>query len=209
MAKVLKGDFTRKKKTDAQGASSDKPIPGYQLKIAVTFSDPLIWRRVRVPGTMTLSRLHRTIQACMGWNDTDTHQFLVGKIFYQAGFGIEKLEKKSKYDEAKFELHQLEEGMQFIFTYLYDGGGDGWELELTLEEVLLAGFEGQSPVLLAGERACPPENVGDIHEYQTLLTTSEQVGNGSRKTFNIPTVSEFDPEECDLESIKTRLSTII
>ena len=46
------------------------------------------------------------------------------------------MKKNPEYDEANYKLYQLEESMQFIFTYLYDGG-EGWELELTLEDVLL------------------------------------------------------------------------
>lgn len=41
--------------------------PGlYQLHIALEGSDPLIWRRVIVPQTITLARLHLVIQVAMG-----------------------------------------------------------------------------------------------------------------------------------------------
>ena len=80
MGKVVKGDFAQKQKT-VSPSGRDQPIPGYQLKIGVAFSDPLIWRTVRVPGSMTLTGLHQTIQACMGWSDMDSHQFLVGILF--------------------------------------------------------------------------------------------------------------------------------
>ena len=93
---------------------------------------------------MTLGTLHRVIQVCMGWDNSDTHQFLVGKIFYQSGFGIRDTKRDVAYDEHNFELHQLEEGMQFLFTYLYDGG-EGWELEIALEEVIRNGSGRRHP----------------------------------------------------------------
>ena len=64
MAKVLKGDFTQKYQTNKQQRSIEDPIPGYQLKLSVAFSDPLIWRTIQVPGKMTLALLHKVIQVC-------------------------------------------------------------------------------------------------------------------------------------------------
>ncbi len=37
-----------------------------QLKITLNGSRPPIWRRVQVPGDITLAKLHRGIQAVMG-----------------------------------------------------------------------------------------------------------------------------------------------
>ena len=209
MAKVLKGDFSRRPQAaPAKTPPSDQPAPAYQLKLSMPFSDPLIWRRIRVPGTMTLVGLHRTIQACMNWNNSETHQFLVGKIFYSPGFGLENRERKPKYDEALFELYQLEEAMSFIFTYLYDGG-DGWELEISLEEILEQGVKHKYPVLLGGEYGCPPEDVGDIHQYQALLFALEQSSvESSEIKLDIPGEGEFYPHLCDVQAINDNLRNI-
>lgn len=50
----------------------------YQLKIALTDSDPSIWRRVLVPGHFTFEEVHAVIQASMGWENAHLHQFLLG-----------------------------------------------------------------------------------------------------------------------------------
>ena len=207
MAKLLKGDFSQKHRVKSQPHSSEGPIPGYQLKLAVAFSEPLIWRTIQVPGNMTLALLHKVIQVCMGWHDSHTHQFLVGKIFYQSGFGIKDMKKELQYDENNFELHQLEEGMQFLFTYLYDGG-EGWELEITLEETIRSGLGQDAPVLVGGERACPPTAVGDIHHYQILLSDAEAEGENDRLSLNLPEIPDFDPDRFDGEALKDQLSAI-
>ena len=45
----------------------------YQLKISLMETDPSIWRRLRVPGSTTLSRLDRIIQTTMGWTNSHLH----------------------------------------------------------------------------------------------------------------------------------------
>jgi len=207
MARVLKGDFSKNQQVKTKGQSTDEPVPGYRLKIAVAFSDPLIWRTIQVPGTMTLARLHQVIQICMGWDESESHQFLVGKIFYQPGFGIKNMQREAEYDENNFELHQLEEGMQFLFTYLYDGG-EGWELEISLEEVIRAGLGPHGPILLDGERACPPADIGDIHHYQVLLSDVEAGDNGERARVQLSEVPGFDPDTFDHQVVASHLAAL-
>jgi hypothetical protein len=38
---------------------------------------PPIWRRVQVPGTLSLAALHDVIQRVFGWTDSHLHQFVV------------------------------------------------------------------------------------------------------------------------------------
>ncbi|MCG6931899.1 MAG: plasmid pRiA4b ORF-3 family protein [Desulfofustis sp.] len=208
MAKILKGEFGREKPVSSGGIEPDKPIPSYRLKLAVPFSDPLIWRTLEVPGRMTLADLHRVIQVCMGWQDEDSHQFLVGKIFYQPGFGIENYRRKPEYDEAAFELHQLEEGMQFLFSYLYDGG-DGWELQIALEEILAPKGADGYPVLIDGANNCPPEEAGDIHQYQALLAALDQGGaDVEHIRLDFEQTRDFNPFFCDRDGINKHLKRL-
>ena len=208
MAKILKGKFGKSKVAPQGDSSAEKPIPGYQLKLAVPFSDPLIWRRIQVPGQLTLADMHQVIQVCMGWRDSDSHQFLVGKIFYQPGFGIENYKRKPEYDEAAFKLHQLEEGMQFLFSYLYDGG-DGWELQIAVEEILAPGTLESGPLLVDGANGCPPEESGDIHQYQALLGALDESGvDPADLRMDIGEVTGFRPYEFDSDEIQKKLETL-
>lgn len=209
MAKILKGEFGKDRSVRKSSVDPDKPVPSYQLKLAVPFSDPLIWRTLHVPGRMTLAELHQAIQICMGWHDLEAHQFLVGKIFYQPGFGIENYQRKPEYDEADFELHQLEEGMEFLFSYLYDGG-DGWEVQIALEDIMAPGSVGEYPILIDGAVNSPPEEVGDIHHYQALLAALEHGGmDFDDIRIDIEDTADFNPSFCDHEGINEQLKTLV
>lgn len=206
MAHILRGDFSKGKTAPRKPGSDGEMAPDYRLLLSVSFSDPLIWRRLLVPGTLTLADLHRIIQISLDWCDSDAHRFLVGKIFYQPRPLTAGQEGAIGYDEAAASLHQLEEGMQFIFTYLYDGG-QGWEIELTLEEVVRPPTSGGCPTVLAGDRGCPPESIGDIHRYQALLAGLDQDQLDRDTTcLSLPGTPDFAVTACDIFAINQRLA---
>ena len=105
MAKVITGVFPEKE--SEQSAKNDKPIPSYILHISIMFSDPLIWRRVQIPGTITLATLHDVIQLSMGWTDSHMHQFLVGKISYEPTSGGSGIRESTKCNSLPLPITQL------------------------------------------------------------------------------------------------------
>ena len=99
----------------------------------------------------------------------------------------------------------LEEGMRFMFTYLYDAG-ERWEHEIILEEVVPPTRQLDHPILLAGAMACPPETIGDIHEYNRFVAEFESADK--RKQINLYELTgrpDFDPGFFDLEAAKKRV----
>jgi len=206
MAQVIQGDFPTTKKTI--NPKEDKPVPSYILYISITFSDPLIWRRIQIPGTFTLAGLHEVIQKSMGWSDSHFHQFIVGKISFEPTMRTNAPRVSKRFDEDKYQLHTLEEGMNFLFSYIYDAG-EGWEHEIHLEEVVPATTSLSRPIVLAGERACPPEDVGDIHEYHQLITAFENPDSKDYyRLYEITGRPDFDPAIFDLQSAKKRISLL-
>jgi len=206
VAKVITGVFPEK--TDGRSEENDKLIPSYILHISLMFSDPLIWRRVQVPGNISLATLHHVIQFSIGWSDSHYHQFLVGKISYDPTLGSSTIKENTKYDERNFKLYNLEEGMRFMFSYIYDAEG-GWEHDIQLEEVVPYSKEFQHPVILSGEQACPPETVTDIHEYQDILASLENSSqNGRAELFELTGNSDFDPDYFDLDAARSRLKLL-
>jgi hypothetical protein len=206
MAQVIKGVFPQKPKSETESKKDDKKVPSYILHISITFSDPLIWRRIQVPGTFTLAQLHDTIQLSMGWTDSHVHQFLVGKISYEPTIRTNLPRESKRFDEHKYKLYALEDGMRFMFSYLY-GAGEGWEHEIHLEEIVPPERQLKHPILLSGEMACPPESVGDIHQYQELISALESPDSKVQKSlYELTGRPDFDPNYFDLEAAKKRVS---
>lgn len=54
----------------------------FQLKVTLKHIRPPIWRRLQVPAEIKLGKLHRILQAAMGWTDSHLHQFIVGPTYY-------------------------------------------------------------------------------------------------------------------------------
>lgn len=48
------------------------------LKVTLRGTRPPVWRRLLMPGAMTLGDLHQAIQAAMGWHDCHLHAFDIG-----------------------------------------------------------------------------------------------------------------------------------
>ncbi len=205
VAQIIKGVFPDSSK-NAQGIrKEDKPVPSYILNISITFSDPPIWRRIQVPGSYTLTQLHKIIQLSMGWSDSHLHQFLVGKISYEPTISNNLPRESKRFDEQKYQLHMLEEGMRFMFTYLYDAGG-GWEHEIVLEEVVPPTRQINHPILLAGAMACPPESIGDIHEYNRFVAELDSSDTGKQiNLYELTGRRDFDPGFFDLEATQKRV----
>lgn len=207
MTNVIRGAFPTRSKTTQENKKPEQ-LPSYLLHVSITFSDPLIWRRFQVPAHFTLAQLHQVIQAAMGWRDEHIHQFMVGKISYVPTLRSGPVREVKRFDERNYQLHSIEEGMMFMFTYLYDAG-EGWEHVLHLEQVVPPTRPLLHPVLLSGERACPPEEVGDVHEYNKLVTQFEK---GTRKDrhalLDLAGRPDFNPAEFDLEAAKKRVEKI-
>jgi hypothetical protein len=208
MPTIIKADFTRKKKTNSQAGSEEKQAPIYQLKISLAFSDPLVWRRIRVQGDIPLTRLHDILQLSMGWSDLHTHRFLIGKVFYTPLESTDDWPKTGERSESEYRLVTLENDMKWCFTYIYDFG-DGWEHEIELEESLPAGTGGNHPVLLAGERACPPENVGGIPGYEEFLAIINDPHHAHHKRIaKWYGADRFNPEYLDIAQINMDLKRL-
>ena len=57
----------------AAGRSAGETVVA--LKVTPRDVKPPVWRRLLLPGTMTLAELHEAIQAAMGWHGGHLHAF--------------------------------------------------------------------------------------------------------------------------------------
>ncbi len=145
------------------------------LTIELRGTKPRIWRRLSLPGDLTLDAVHTLLQAAMGWTDSHLHRFQPGiEMGYDQPYFV------TEFDEEEGEEGTREEGVRLDqvlrapgdrLTYLYDFG-DGWEHLVTLESVAPLTPDDREPRCLGGARACPPEDVGGIgghHEIAAWL----------------------------------------
>jgi hypothetical protein len=114
--------------------------------------EPAVVRVLDVPVGLLLPELHNLLQAALGWTDSHLHQFVADGTCY----GMPDIDgSEDERDESTVALRALPHS----FTYLYDFG-DGWK-----HEVVVVGPGGEQPGVVAGEGACPPEDVGGPHGY--------------------------------------------
>ena len=165
----------------------------YRLKVTLRGSRPPIWRRFLVPGGITLKRLHDSLQAVMGWYDGHLHQFQSGgKLFGTSDreIGI------SRISETKTKVDQLLRRPKDRLLYEYDFG-DGWEHDVILEAILPPGRDGRYPIVVAGRRACPPEDVGGIPGYEYFLEILANPKHPEYQEMVDWAGDRFDPEHFD------------
>ncbi|SEK22254.1 pRiA4b ORF-3-like protein [Roseateles sp. YR242] len=139
----------------------------YQLRIELQHIKPLIWRRILVPDTIKLAKLDRLVQAAMGWTNSHLHEWLIEQRRY--GVQNDDWGNSDVLEDRKFTVGAVLGEQVQSFTYSYDFG-DGWEHHIAVEERLPV-KEGRNnwAMCLAGENACPPEDVGGPPGYMDFL----------------------------------------
>ena len=174
----------------------------YELKVTLDGSTPAIWRRIRVPGDVTLSRLHRILQTTMGWVQMHHHQFIIRGRRYGRPDREGEVE-----DDRRVRLIQVvtRAGSRFIYEYDFD---DGWLHDVRVERVLAAEEGTQAPVCLGGERACPPEDVGGMYGYYDVLALLQNGRSAGHERAREWIGERFDPDRFDVETVNRRLQRL-
>jgi len=152
------------------------PQQRLQLKIMLEGIEPKIWRRFVVDDFLTFHELHQIIQMVMGWENYHAYEFMVDKMRIEgegdAGYCVDLMwrdfQSEAKTESARTTMvRELLKKEKQKFIYEYDLG-DCWRHTVVVEKILPKGDK-QCPVLLDGERACPPEDAGGVYGYQELL----------------------------------------
>lgn len=147
------------------------PIPeatrGFRIRVDLQHTKPPVWRRIEVPGDITLPRLHEVLQAAMGWTDTHLHRFRTGNDRnppeFLTQFDLDEGSEGMLEDGVR--LDQVVAAPKDLLWYDYDFG-DGWQHTLRVEQVLDTPPE--APRCITGRLACPPEDCGGVWGYQEL-----------------------------------------
>ena len=175
------------------------------VRIELLDTDPLIWRQVEVPTSITLKVLHDVVQIAMGWFDCHLWTFSIGKQTY--GRPMEQdWESTPQTDAAKVRLRDVLKPGRTTIDYLYDFG-DSWEHRLTLTDIR-QGEPGVSyPRYIAGQWAGPPEDCGGIPGFYAMLDAMADPEHPDHAEI-MEWLDEYDPKEIDELPLRIALDRI-
>lgn len=168
-----------------------------RLGITLDGVKPPVLRRIEVPLTIRLDRLHEVLQAALGWTNSHLYELRAQDV----GWGRADLDfGDGPLDARKARLSDVLEDLGVkTLRYLYDFG-DGWEHTIRIERIEDAGPGIPYPRLIGAVGRCPPEDVGGPWGYEEFLIAladpkherhaefTEWIGPGA-----------FDPHDVDLE----------
>ena len=148
-----------------------RPVPtsvrGFRVRLDLRGAKPPVWRRLELPGDLTLPRLHDVIQVAMGWTDSHLHRCRTGSDhrspYFVTTFDVDEGEDGVLEDDVRLDQLLDAEGDELWYDYDF---GDGWDHVLKVEQVL---EEPPSTARCTGGRmACPPEDCGGLGGYDEL-----------------------------------------
>jgi len=171
------------------------------LRIALREIEPLIWRRVEVPSSITLSKLHMVFQDALGWTNSHLHSFYIGDQEY--GYADE-LGELDIIDERGIKLCNLLKVNTSGFWYLYDFG-DHWLHDVQIEHLLPDRADRAYPICTAGARKCPPEDCGGVGGYERLLEVIRNPKDEEYESMLEWLGGKYDPDEFDLLAVNRKL----
>ena len=171
----------------------------YQLKITLVGIDRPIWRRVQVPNTIRLCCLHDAFQAILGWTDSHLHQFEKDGKYWGVPDDDGFEDDVEVIDESRVPVGKvlLAEGDSMVYVYDF---GDNWRHQVVLEKIVPSAAP-TKPVCLAGERRCPPEDVGGPSGYDEFLAVIFEPGHDEFAHFRGWAGGKFHAEDFDLKAV--------
>jgi hypothetical protein len=184
-----------------------KPQP-VALRIELLDIAPLIWRRVLVSNQWTLTSLHNYLQWVMGWMDTHAHEFYVGAGVVAPDWWIHEVgldsDTDSYPDERRVSVAAVvaESKLGGEVEYRYDMG-DGWRHRIVIESTPAQWSicELPLPTCVAGENACPPDDVGGPHGYALFLEIIADRDHEQHEDMIRWIGGVFDPKGFDLNRL--------
>ena len=192
------------RKLPAKRKKADRPAPVYQIKIGLRGTRPPIWRRLEVPGDISLAGLHHVIQVAFGWDDSHLHVFTTP----YGDFGVANAEL-GRLADARVTLEQVAPDARSKISYTYDFGDD-WEHDIVVEQILDLSATVSYPRCTGGRRAAPPDDCGGVWGYAELV---EILGDPAHEEHDerlewlgLDNAADFDPGRFDAGAVTATLS---
>ena len=176
-----------------------------RLKVTLDDVKPAVQRRLEVPLTIRLDRLHLVLQAALGWTDSHLYEIKAGGVGWgmpDPDFGDGPLDAR----KARL-VDVLEDVGTKTLKYLYDFG-DGWEHTIKVERVTEAVPGIAYPVLLDARGRCPPEDVGGPWGYDEFLEALADPDHESHADMKVWAGRNYDPKVVDVEALAAAVAAL-
>jgi hypothetical protein len=137
-----------------------------RVHIVLDDTMPAIWRKVDVPVSSSLKMLHTIIQAAMGWEDCHLWHFEAGGKRYGIPDRVWPDSEMAAARNVKL-ASLIDRGVrELLYTYDF---GDDWRHSIIIEAVGPGDVGVKYPIFVAGERRCPPEDVGGLPGFELFI----------------------------------------
>ena len=163
----------------------------FTVRISLDGSTPEIWRRVLIPADVPQTELNYIVQAAMGWRGSEQFQFLPPQ-------------ERELPTSGEPRLRDLLPEVGDDCGYEFDRGAT-WYHHLALEEIGQAEGRRHYPVCTAGQRACPPEDVGSLREYEEMVKKMKDPTNDEYREMAGWLTQDFNPAAFNIEQANLRL----
>ncbi len=171
------------------------------LRLTVLGCQPPIWRRLLVRESMWLSGLHDAIQVAFDWFDYQTHLFAIGDTRYgNPGKDGEAVVE----DDRDITLALVDAAGRSPFLYVYCFG-EGWRVEVAVEDVRPLEKGVRYPVCIGGEHAGPPEDCGGVEAFHDMLACLQEPQTDLGREWREWIGPDYDPEKFDAEAVNRSL----
>lgn len=189
-------------------ATRRMPVDPLVHRFLVTLheTDPVVWRRIEVPGRYSFWDLHVAIQDAMGWKDYHLHEFMVvhPKKNRLVRIGIpddEDLDEKPCVAGWRAAVSQYVDLGVPPMLYVYDFGDD-WRHSVAFEGTWSADSGVQYPRCTGGARRCPPEDCGGTRGFREFLDTISNPEHPVHDATLSWAGGHFDPAAFDPASVR-------
>jgi Plasmid pRiA4b ORF-3-like protein len=175
------------------------------LRIRLDDVEPTVLRRVEVPLTIRLDRLHLVLQAAIGW--TNSHLYEIRAR--DTGWGVPDPDfGEGPLDARKARLIDvLEDTGARSLKYLYDFG-DGWEHTVRIERITEPVDGVAYPRLIEASGHCPPEDVGGPWGYREFLEAVADPDHEQHAESVTWVGGRFDPAVADTGRLTRAVATL-
>lgn len=176
-----------------------------RLKITLDNVEPKVSRRLEVPFSIRLDRLHLALQAALGWTNSHLYEFRVRDI----GWGLPHPDwGGGPLDARRATLSRIvEDTGAKTLRYLYDFG-DGWEHTIKIERLTDPLHSTVYPRLIEASGRCPPEDVGGPWGYEECLKALADPEHEQHADMRSWIGEDFDPLQMKRELLAANVEKL-